>query len=132
RAVDDRGPRRCTVVGPPGIGKSRLAREFLRTTADKATILVGRCLPYGEGITYWPLGEIVRQVGGDNPRDRIAEIVGGEEAALVADRVLGAISLGPAGGSPEETSWAARKLFEALARDKPLIAVIDDIHRAES
>ena len=132
RAVEKRVPQLCTIVGPPGIGKSRLAREFLTGAGEEARILVGRCLPYGEGITYWPLGEIVRQVGGGDPRDRIAEIVGGEEAAFVADCVVGAISLGPAGGSPEEISWAARKLFEALARDRPLIAVVDDIHWAES
>jgi class 3 adenylate cyclase len=132
RAVEERVPQLCTIVGPPGIGKSRLAREFLIAAGERARILVGRCLPYGEGITYWPLGEIVRQVGGGDPRDRVAEIMGGEEAALVADRVVGAISLGPAGGSPEEISWAARMLFEALARDRPLIAVVDDIHWAES
>jgi class 3 adenylate cyclase/tetratricopeptide (TPR) repeat protein len=132
RALDERVPQLCTIVGPPGIGKSRLAREFLGGAGGRALVLVGRCLPYGEGITYWPLGEIVRQVGGGDPRDRIAEIVGGEEAAFVADRILGAISLGPAGGSPEEISWAVRKLFESLARDRPLIAVVDDIHWAES
>jgi class 3 adenylate cyclase/tetratricopeptide (TPR) repeat protein len=131
RAVEERVPQLCTIVGPPGIGKSRLARELLTGAGAQARILVGRCLPYGEGITYWPLGEIVRQMGGVDPRDWIAEIVGGEEAGFVADRIAGAISLGPAGGSPEEISWAARKLFEALARDRPLIAVVDDIHWAE-
>ena len=131
RAAGERLPQLCTIVGPPGIGKSRLAREFLAGVGEKPRILVGRCLPYGEGITYWPLGEIVRQVGGGDPRDSIAEIVGGEEGAFVADHVAGAISLGPAGGSPEEISWAVRKLFEALARDRPLIAVVDDIHWAE-
>ena len=130
-AVDGRVPQLCTVVGPPGIGKSRIVREFLAGARQHARILVGRCLPYGEGITYWPLGEIVRQVGGDQPREMIARIVGGNEAEMVADRLVGAISLGPAGGSPEEISWAARKLFEALAQDRPTIAVVDDIHWAE-
>ncbi len=127
----ERVPQLCTIVGPPGIGKSRLVREFLAGERGRARIVVGRCLPYGEGITYWPLGEIVRQVGGDQPLDAIAQIVGGDEGTLVADRLVGAISLGPAGGSPEEISWAARKLFEALAQDRPLIAVVDDIHWAE-
>ena len=131
RVAEERTPRLCTIVCPPGIGKSRLAREFLSGAEEQARILVGRCLPYGEGITYWPLGEIVRQVGGESPRDSVAEYVGGDEAAFVADRIVGAISLGPAGGSPEEISWAARKLFEALARDRPLIVVVDDIHWAE-
>jgi class 3 adenylate cyclase/tetratricopeptide (TPR) repeat protein len=131
RAADDCRPTLCTIVGPPGIGKSRFAREFLGEAGERARILVGRCLPYGEGITYWALGEIVRQVGGEDPYGRIAEIVGGEEAAVVADRIVGAISLGPAGGSAEEISWAVRKLLEALTRDGPLIAVVDDIHWAE-
>ncbi len=131
RAADDRVPQLCTIVGPPGIGKSRLAREFLTGAEEQARVLVGRCLPYGDGITYWPLGEIVRQVGGEQPRNRIAELVGGEEAAFVADRIVGAISVGPAGGTPEEISWAARKLFEAHARERPLIVVVDDIHWAE-
>jgi class 3 adenylate cyclase/tetratricopeptide (TPR) repeat protein len=130
-AVEERVPQLCTIVGPPGIGKSRIVREFLAGAREHARILVGRCLPYGEGITYWPLGEIVRQVGGDQPHDVIAQIVGGNEAALVADRLVGAISLGPAGGSPEEISWAARKLFEAIAQDRPAIVVVDDIHWAE-
>jgi hypothetical protein len=52
----------ATIVGPPGIGKSRLARELVGALAGRARVLVGRCLPYGEGITYWPLGEIVRQL----------------------------------------------------------------------
>jgi class 3 adenylate cyclase/tetratricopeptide (TPR) repeat protein len=131
RAVEARMPQLATIVGAPGIGKSRLAREFLANAGARARILVGRCLPYGEGITYWPLGEVLRQVGGADPRDRIAQVVGGEEAAFVADRLAGAIGLGPAGGSPEEVSWAARKLFEALAHDRPLVVVVDDIHWGE-
>lgn len=131
QAVEERVPQLCTIVGPPGIGKSRIVREFLAGERGRARVVIGRCLPYGEGITYWPLGEIVRQVGGDQPRDAIARIVGGTEGPLVADRLAGAISLGPAGGSPEEISWAARKLVEALAQDQPVIAVVDDIHWAE-
>ena len=56
----------ATIVGLPGIGKSRLARELIGA-ADDARVLVGRCLPYGEGITYAPLAEMVRQVAGSDP-----------------------------------------------------------------
>ena len=131
QAVEQCVPQLCTIVGPPGIGKSRIVREFLAGERSRARVVIGRCLSYGEGITYRPLGEIVRQVAGEHPRDAIAQIVGGAEGPLVADRLAGAISLGPAGGSPEEISWAARKLVEALAHDRPLIAVVDDIHWAE-
>ena len=57
----------ATVVGPPGIGKSRLAREALGSFETEARVLVGRCLAYGEGITYLPLAEVVREVAGDDP-----------------------------------------------------------------
>ena len=55
------------MIGPAGIGKSRLTLEFLRSVRDEATVLRGRCLPYGEGITYWPLIEIGRRLGDDAP-----------------------------------------------------------------
>jgi predicted ATPase len=61
RAIRDRTPQLATIVGPPGIGKSRLARELVQR-AD-AQVFVGRCLSYGEGITYWPLAEVAAQLG---------------------------------------------------------------------
>src|SRR5439155_23034150 len=60
-AIDERSPQLATIVGPPGIGKSRLARELIHRS--HARVLVGRCLSYGEGITYWPLQEAVSQLG---------------------------------------------------------------------
>jgi class 3 adenylate cyclase len=65
QAVNERSTRLVTVTGPAGIGKSRLVSELLGAVADRATILTGRCLSYGEGITFWPLVEIVRQAGGE-------------------------------------------------------------------
>jgi class 3 adenylate cyclase len=129
--AESRTPQLVTVFGAAGIGKSRLTRQFLAGAGAGPRIVAGRCLPYGEGITYWPLGEIVRQVTGDDPRGSVVSVVGGDDADLVADLLAGAVSAGPEGGSPEEISWAARKLFEALARERPVIAVVDDIHWAE-
>jgi len=131
RAAGDQACQLVTVLGPPGLGKSRLARELLAVVGDGARVLVGRCLPYGEGITYWPLAEIVHQVAGRDPA-RLADIVAGDESAeLIADRIAGAIGLADASGRSEEIAWAVRKLLEALARDRPLIVVLDDIHWAE-
>jgi class 3 adenylate cyclase/tetratricopeptide (TPR) repeat protein len=121
-----------TILGPAGIGKSRLAAEFARAVAADATVLSGRCLPYGEGITFWPLAEIVRQASGESSREAIRRLVARQpDADLIADRVAGAIGLADASGAPEETFWAARKLLEALAETRPLVLVFDDLHWAE-
>ncbi|MGH2997423.1 MAG: ATP-binding protein, partial [Gaiellaceae bacterium] len=131
RAIADRECRLCTVVGPPGIGKSRLVRELVGSVED-ALVVVGPCLPYGEGITYWPLAEIVKQVAGPAPEAWIAELLHDDERApLIAERIAGAIGLAETSGPAEETFWAVRKLFEQLARERPLIAVVDDVHWAE-
>jgi DNA-binding SARP family transcriptional activator len=121
-----------TILGPAGIGKSRLAAEFARTVEGEATVLAGRCLPYGEGITFWPLAEVVRQATGERSREAILRLVEGQpDAELIADRVAGAIGLADAVGAPGETFWAARKLLEALAETRPLVLVFDDLHWAE-
>ena len=130
RTVDSRSCQLCTVVGPPGIGKSRIAAEFTAAATDGNHVVVGRCLEYGEGITYWPLAEIVRQAAGDGAR--VEDLLGDEEdAALIAERIAGAIGTADPSGAPEETFWAFRRLFEALAREKPLIVVLDELQWAE-
>jgi class 3 adenylate cyclase/tetratricopeptide (TPR) repeat protein len=123
--------RLVTITGAPGIGKSRLVREFLSATEGRARAVVGRCLSYGEGITYWPLAEIVRQVGGEDARARLAGLVGGIDGELVGERVAGAVGLVETTGRTEEIFWAIRRLFESLARDRPLVVVLDDVHWAE-
>jgi len=131
RAISERACRLCTVVGAPGIGKSRLIREFVVELGQLATVAVGRCLFYGEGVTYRPLAEIVRGLCGGEPRELIGELVqANEHKDLVAERVLGAIGLAEPGGR-EETFWAVRQLFETAAPERPLIAVFEDLHWAE-
>ena len=130
-AVDQRSVELVTVVGSPGLGKSRLAHELVGRVAD-ARVLVGRCLPYGEGITYRPLAEVVEQLGGAAPASRLRELLAADdEAESVVEHVLGAVALSASAGSPEETAWAFRRLFEAVARERPLLLVVDDIHWAE-
>lgn len=126
RAVETRACRLCTIVGAPGIGKSRLAQELVHSLSGSARVLIGRCLSHGERITYWPLAEIVREVGA---LDDV--LTGGADSALIAKRIAGALGKAGTAGSAEETFWAFRRLFETLATDQPLIIVFDDLHWAE-
>jgi len=129
-------PQLVTVVAPAGTGKSRLLHGFLDGRGRELTSLSGRCLPYGEGITYWPIAEAVRglaQVMQDDP----AEVVSERVLALFADipdagkRVASAIGLTEDAFPAEEIAWGVRRLIEALAVKGPVIMVLDDIHWAE-
>jgi class 3 adenylate cyclase/tetratricopeptide (TPR) repeat protein len=123
-AVQARAPHLATIVGPPGIGKSRLARELIGRA--QARVLVGRCLSYGEGITYWPLQEMVSQIG-----DVRAVLKATPDGDLAAVRIAAAIGDSETPSTPEEIAWGVRKLFEAMAAADPLVVVFDDIHWAE-
>ena len=127
-AVAQRACRFVTVTGPAGIGKSRIAAELCFDVRDNARVLTGRCLPYGDGITFWPLVQIVGGLGSDEGvRELLADVEDGE---LVARRVLdtvGATSTAVPGG---EMFWAVRRLFEELARERSLLVIIEDIHWA--
>jgi DNA-binding SARP family transcriptional activator/predicted ATPase len=129
RAREERDCHAVTVVGPAGIGKSRLARELVDESGDDATILVGRCQAYGEGVTYRPIAEIVRQLGGSDPRQRVEELLAGEEP--IAQLVLAAIGLSDAAAQAGETFWAVRRLLERVAAERPLVVVVEDVHWAE-
>ena len=129
-----------TVLGSAGVGKSRLVMEFVERLGDRVTVLAGRCLAYGDGITYWPLADALREEAssGDHAGARlsvesIAEQVAGEpKAQLIAERVAAVLGVGPpVACAPEETFWAVRKLLEALASRQPLIVVFDDLQWAE-
>jgi class 3 adenylate cyclase/tetratricopeptide (TPR) repeat protein len=135
-ALDDViATRRCrlaTVLGPAGIGKSYLVRSFLAGAEPRATVALGRCLSYGEGITFWPLAEIVEQLSDHTTADAIAAVVGdGDEARRVGERLAGAVGVTPGSVPIDEIWWAARRLFEAVAEQRPLIVVVEDVHWAE-
>ena len=132
RAVREQSCRLVTVLGAAGIGKSRLANEHLAEIRDEATVLLGRCLPYGEGITYWPLRDIVRDAAGGLTQARLEELLADDpDATRIADQVAAAIGIGDSSATPEETMWAVRRLFEHLARERPLIVGFDDLQWAE-
>jgi predicted ATPase/class 3 adenylate cyclase len=139
-AVGDRVCHLVTVLGAAGVGKSRLVDEFTASLGDAATVLRGRSLPYGEGITYWPLGELVRDLAGEaaaDPGDDVhaavtTRLADDPKAELIADVLVEAIGLGGPGGYPtEKIVWAARRLFEVLAQRRPLVVVLDDLQWAE-
>ena len=98
------GARLVTVVGEPGIGKSRLARELIAEIEPEAKVLVGRCPPYGEGTTFSPVRELFRAAGAED-----------EELE----------------GSSFEAFAATRRVLEELARQGPVLVAFDDIHWAE-
>jgi class 3 adenylate cyclase/tetratricopeptide (TPR) repeat protein len=131
RCVAERACRLVTVLGVAGIGKSRLVREALDEIKTGAGIVVGRCPPYGEGITYLPLLDIVRQLAPAGQAALTALVEGEDEADLIADRVAGAVGISATSAPTAETNWAVRRLFEALARHRPLVVVLDDLHWAE-
>ena len=141
RAIRDRTCHLFTVLGPAGVGKSRLLHEFTSTVRERAVILLGRCLPYGDGITLWPVIDVIRQAAGlanddlpEEVHDKLTAALrdqGDERARLIADRVAAMLGLGTVGGVPEEQFWAVRKLLEGVARRDPLVVVFDDIHWGE-
>jgi class 3 adenylate cyclase/tetratricopeptide (TPR) repeat protein len=137
RAIERDRAELAIVMGPAGVGKSRLLHEFLERSNDRARSLRGRCLSYGDGITFWPLGEIARNAAGivdDDPLDVARgklDALLGPDLSDVAARIGSAIGLIDTSFPLEETFWATRRLFEELARDRPLIVLVDDIHWAE-
>lgn len=136
-AASDRTCHLFTILGPAGIGKSRLVREFGSKVADRAAVLSGRCLSYGEGITFWPVAEMAIQAAGiregDPPGDAREALRRALGDAPEADAIAAQLAdlLGMDGGGPVEASWAIRRFLEALAMRRPVVAILDDIHWAE-
>ena len=137
RVARDGRAHLVTIYGEPGVGKSRLAREFVGSL-EGATVLGGRCLPYGEGITYWPLAEMVKSAAGISDDDPIKEAM--EKLRMCCEDEAVADLLGLAAGvleaveterSGQEIAWAAREWADQLADVQPLVLVFEDIHWAE-
>ena len=146
RAVARRRPQLVTVVGEPGVGKSRLVREFRRVIDDRPDLVwwrQGRCLPYGEGVTFWAIGEVVKAQAGildSEPTEtvtaKLRTTVGAlfddpDEAAWVELRLASLVGLGGSGAERTELFAAWLRFFEALAARSPLIMVVEDIQWAD-
>ena len=128
RVVAEHAPELLTVLGEPGIGKSRLVAELHAIAGEGGTVLTGRCPAYGEGITFWPLREAVLQVRGDRSADELAAVLA--IPAVAVRRVAAAVGIED-GEAGEDTDWAFRVLLGALAQERPLVLVVDDAHWAE-
>ena len=118
QAVRDRSCQLFTILGAAGVGKSRLAAEFL-ASLEHVLVVRGRCLPYGEGITYWPVVEVVERL----PEVDVDPVAAETIRALASDEQLVA--------SSDEIAWAFRKLLEAVASERALVCVFDDLHWGE-
>ena len=139
RAVTERTSHLFTLLGPAGVGKSRLVQEFLAGPGAGATMLRGRCLSYGDGITFFPLAEVVESAASITRDDDLttarAKVAALLEGADDADRILGLVgsllAWGGESGASEEAFWGVRKLLEHLASARPVVVMFDDIHWAE-
>jgi class 3 adenylate cyclase/tetratricopeptide (TPR) repeat protein len=138
RAVRDRRAQLLTIFGEPGLGKTRLVTEFTEGL-ERVTTLFGRTLPYGEGVTYWPLASMIKASAGirdDDPANEAFEKLRAScESEAVADLLGAALGvLGAAEGGehqPGQLSWATLRWAEQLADAQPLVLVFEDVHWAE-
>lgn len=146
RAEAQSSTQLVTIVGEPGVGKSRLVHELYRWVDDRPELVwwrQGRCLPYGEGITFWALGEIVKSHAGileAEPPDQVAAklqsavtsvIDDSGEAEWVRSRLAPLVGLPGSGAERDELFNAWHRFLEALAARRPLVIVIEDIHWAD-
>ena len=137
RVVRDRRAQLVTIFGDPGIGKSRLAQEFY-AGLERTSVLTGRCMPFGEGIAYRPLAEMVQAAAGisddDSPEEAIEKLRDACTSDAVAD-LLGLASgvldnvSGPRRG--QEIAWAAHEWATSLAEAQPVVLGFEDVHWAE-
>jgi hypothetical protein len=147
RAVRERAPQLLSITGEAGIGKTRIANELmdeLRSSEDPPRILVGRNPPYGRGIAFWALGEILRDAAGADADDPIEKVrsglhnllddLGAEDAKQITDALI--VALGGSNGADEGDAEDAlkgawRRLVALLAADRPLVLAVDDAHWAD-
>ena len=142
-ARDAREVRLVTIVGDPGLGKSRLVAELGRRVDELPELVTwrqGRCLPYGEGITFWALGEIVKSHAGilesDSAESATAKLDDvlppGRERAWFRQRLLPLLGIEATSTAEREelfTAW--RRFLELMARERPTVLVIEDLHWAD-
>jgi class 3 adenylate cyclase/tetratricopeptide (TPR) repeat protein len=137
RAATERTCHLVTVLGAAGVGKSRLAEELVTWVRQRARVLRGCCPDYG-GRAYDALIQVVIEAAGidladrDTALRRLGKLVAGVDGAVrITERVAQVLGFRRGAGPPEDTHWALRRLLEIVARERPLIVVLDDLHRAD-
>ena len=123
--VDD-GVRLVTVVGEAGVGKSRLVAELAARGAERARIVRGACLSYGESITFWPVAQIIRELAGIRD-DHSAE----EARARLSPRLAQLVGLSEGAATADQAVEEVAALLASAADERPLVVLVDDIHWAE-
>ncbi|MGE5273595.1 MAG: BTAD domain-containing putative transcriptional regulator [Verrucomicrobiota bacterium] len=122
-----------TVLGPPGIGKTRLAREVVRLLSESATCIVGRTPAYDDAPPFAPLRDALAPLAGGRVTEWAGRVLAGEpDGELLSARIAAAVAEAPSTGTVEETAWATRRLLETLARNRPVVFVLEDLHWAAS
>jgi class 3 adenylate cyclase/tetratricopeptide (TPR) repeat protein len=141
RVADTATCELATVMAPAGVGKSRLTAELLSRLRSRATVLKGRCLPYGEGITFWPIVSVLKGAVGIEDSDsehetrrKIRELLAhdSDDSDVVCDALAPLLGVGSPAVGIQEIYWAVRKLLEHVGSHGPLIVVFDDIHWGEA
>ena len=137
RAIRDRRAQLVTIFGDPGIGKSRLAREFF-AGLERTTVLTGRSLPFGEGLAYRPLAEMVQAAAGISPDDspeeafeKLREACSSDAVADLLGLASGVLDTVSGGRRGQEIAWAAQEWAVSLAEAQPLVLGFEDLHWAE-
>jgi DNA-binding SARP family transcriptional activator len=131
RVARDGRAQLVTVVGPPGIGKTRLARAVVERFRESATCIVGRTPAYDDAPPYEPLRDALGPLAEGHVAAWARRVFENEpDGTLLAERVAAVATEGCAAGTAEETVWGARRLLEALARQGPLVVVLEDLHWA--
>jgi class 3 adenylate cyclase/tetratricopeptide (TPR) repeat protein len=144
RAAQQRSCQLVTIVGEPGVGKSRLCAELLAHVENRPGLVrwrQGRCLPYGEGIAFWALGEIVKAqcgiLGSDSPEEAATKLEGAlpegdPDRAWLKARLAPLVGAPAEPGSQEESFTAWRRFLEGLAAESETVLVFEDLHWADS
>ena len=139
-AVAQRTGQLVVVIGEAGVGKSRLIAEALTSLYRQATVLTAACPEYGEGMTFWPVAEAIRQAAAltvgasrEQAASQLLSMLDGDpdESAAITEHLAQVLGLSAAPASVDELAWAFRKLLEALGRQGPLVVVFEDVHWAQ-